>query len=132
MESARNAAVAVLPLLTLASLTVIVSLVRGDFHLAYVVNTSNRAMPTFLKVTALWGGQNGSILFWSWLMSAFAFGVMLRKWDRDRELMPYVIAVTMITQAFFIGLVLFFANPFAKYWELPSGDIVSAVLPPAG
>ncbi|MER3458108.1 MAG: cytochrome C biogenesis protein, partial [Chloroflexota bacterium] len=107
MESARNAAVAVLPLLTLASLTVIVSLVRGDFHLAYVVNTSNRAMPTFLKVTALWGGQNGSILFWSWLMSAFAFGVMLRKWDRDRELMPYVIAVTMITQAFFIGLVLF-------------------------
>ncbi|MER3545197.1 MAG: cytochrome C biogenesis protein [Chloroflexota bacterium] len=132
VESARNAAVAVLPLLTLASLTVIVSLVRGDFHLAYVVNTSNRAMPTFLKVTALWGGQNGSILFWSWLMSAFAFGVMLRKWDRDRELMPYVIAVTMITQAFFIGLVLFFANPFAKYWELPSGDIVSAVLPPAG
>ncbi len=132
VESARNAALAVLPLLTLASLTIIVSLVRGDFHLAYVVNTSNRAMPTFLKVTALWGGQNGSILFWSWLMSAFAFGVMLRKWDRDRELMPYVIAVTMITQAFFIGLVLFFANPFAKYWELPSGERVSAVLPPAG
>jgi cytochrome c-type biogenesis protein CcmF len=132
VESARNAALAVFPLLTVACITTIISLVRSDFSLAYVVNTSSRAMPTFLKVTALWGGQNGSILFWSWLMSAFAFGVLLRKWSRDRELMPYVIAVAMVTQAFFIGLVLFFANPFAKWWELPSGEIVSAILSPAG
>lgn len=132
VESARNAAAAVWPLLTLAALSLIASLVRGDFHMAYVADTSSRAMPTFLKVTALWGGQNGSLLFWSWLMSAFAFGVMLRKWSRDRALMPYVIAVTMITQAFFIGLVLFFANPFARLWQTASGDVVQAVLAPAG
>ena len=50
-------------------------------------------MPTYLKVTALWGGQAGSLVFWSWLMSAFASAVSLRNWDRDREFLPWVIVV---------------------------------------
>jgi cytochrome c-type biogenesis protein CcmF len=54
--------------------------------------TSN-SMPLYLKVTALWGGQAGSLIFWSWLMAAFASAVTLRKWDRDREFLPWVIVV---------------------------------------
>ena len=62
-------------------------------------------MPTYLKVTAWWGGQAGSLFFWSWLMSAFASLVTLRKWDRDREFLPWVIVVRSVTMAFFLGLV---------------------------
>ncbi len=72
-------------------------------------------MPTYLKITAWWGGQAGSLVFWSWLMSAFASLVTLRKWDRDREFLPWVIVVTSLTTAFFLGLVVFYENPFARF-----------------
>ena len=78
-------------------------------------------MPTYLKVTAWWGGQAGSLLFWSWLMSAFASLVTLRKWDRDREFLPWVIVVACITMAFFIGMNVFFENPFAQLYQTFDG-----------
>jgi cytochrome c-type biogenesis protein CcmF len=114
INSARRAALVVFPLLTLAALTIEYALVTGDFGLSYVANVSSRDMPTLLKITALWGGQEGSILFWSWLMAAFAFIVMLRRWDQDRDMLPHVIVVTMGTLVFFIGLGLFAANPFKR------------------
>jgi cytochrome c-type biogenesis protein CcmF len=89
-------------------------------------------MPTYLKVTALWGGQAGSLVFWSWLMSAFATAAGLRRWDRDRELLPWVIVVTMVTLAFFISLVVFFENPFQRLWQTLDGVQVSALFQPKG
>jgi cytochrome c-type biogenesis protein CcmF len=114
IESARRAALIVWPLLTLAVLTIEYALLTGDFNLNYVANVSSRDMSPLLKITALWGSQDGSILFWSWLMSTFTFVVMLRRWDRDRDLLPHVIVVTMGTLAFFISLNLLAANPFRR------------------
>ena len=132
LASAHNAALLTWPLITLASLCLIYLLVTEQYEIEYVAHVSSRAMPTYLKVTALWGGQAGSLLFWGWLMASFAGLAMLRKWDRDRVLMPYVIAVTMITLGFFLGLVVFVENPFARIWQLPSGENVIAMLQPAG
>ena len=75
-------------LLTLASLIVVYLLVTLDFSVHYVWDVSSRAMSPFLRVTALWGGQPGSLLFWAWLMSGFIAAVLLRKWRENRELMP--------------------------------------------
>src|SRR5574341_1849582 len=113
-ESARNASLLVFPLLTIPVLVLVYSLYAFDFSLAYVYDVSSRAMSTFLRVTALWGGQQGSVLFWAWIMSGFVLIVLLRKWEKDRELMPFVIAVAMLTTAFFVGVVVFITNPFAR------------------
>jgi cytochrome c-type biogenesis protein CcmF len=86
----------------------------------------------YLKVTALWGGQEGSLLFWSWLMSAFTTAVTLRKWDRDREFLPWVIVVSLVTLVFFLFLIIAFENPFTRYWVLPNGSIAAAMFQPAG
>ncbi len=131
VESARNAALLVWPLLTLAVLLLIGMLVRGDFHVSYVWTVTDRAMPTYLKVTALWGSQAGSLLFWSWLMSTFAAGMMLRNWQRERAIMPWTIAAAMGTLAFFIVLVTFWENPFAAYWQTPDGELVAALFAPS-
>lgn len=120
VDSARRAAIVVWPLLSLAVLTIEYALLTDDFNLNYVANVSSREMPTLLKITALWGGQDGSILFWAWLMATFAFFVMLRRWDRDRELLPHVIVVTMGTLAFFIALGLFASNPFKRLAFTPA------------
>src|SRR5512133_675699 len=133
VESARNATLAVFALLTISVLAVVYSLYTLDFSQAYVADVSSQAMSPFLRITALWGGQQGSVLFWAWLMAGFVAGVALRKWEADRELMPYVIFVAMLTTTFFIGVVLFITNPFAKMWIVPGAqDLVNAIFQPAG
>ncbi|HSL45767.1 MAG TPA: cytochrome c biogenesis protein CcsA, partial [Anaerolineales bacterium] len=121
VESARRAMLLTWPLLTLASLVLIYLLVNDHYEVQFVYEVTSRSMPTYLKVTAWWGGQSGSLLFWSWLMAAFASLVTLRKWDRDREFLPWVIVVAGITMAFFLGMNVFFENPFAQLYQTIEG-----------
>ena len=121
VESARRAMLLTWPLLTLASVILIYLLVNDHYEVQFVYEVTSRSMPMYLKITAWWGGQAGSLLFWSWLMAAFASLVTLRKWDRDREFLPWVIVVACITIAFFIGMNVFFENPFAQFYQTLAG-----------
>jgi len=112
IESARRAMLLTFPLITISVLILIYLIVNDHYEIEYVWSVSNREMPLYLKITALWGGQAGSLVFWSWLMSAFASAVTLRKWDRDKEFLPWVIVVSSVTLAFFLGMSVFFENPF--------------------
>ncbi len=132
VESSRLAMQLTFPLISLAALSLIYLLVTDQYHVAFVYEVTSRSMPMYLKITSLWGGQSGSLVFWAWLMSAFATAVTLRKWDRDREFLPWVVVVSSVTLAFFVGLVIFYENPFGKYWQTFSGDIVTAMFQPAG
>jgi cytochrome c-type biogenesis protein CcmF len=132
IDSARNAMLLTWPLVTIAALSIIYLLVSNHYEISYVANVTSRSMPLYLKVTALWGGQAGSLVFWSWLMSAFASAVTLRKWKRDREFLPWVIVVSLVTLAFFLSLSIFFENPFARLWQTASGEVKTGLLQPAG
>lgn len=121
VESSRLAMQLTFPLLTLASLIMIYLLVNNQYNVSFVYQVSSRSMPTYLKVTAFWGGQAGSLLFWGWLLAFFLTAVTLRKWDRDREFLPWVVLVGAITLAFFVGLNVFYENPFARFWQTFSG-----------
>ena len=121
VESARRAMLLTWPLLTLTAGVLIYLLTHNHYEVQFVYEVTSRSMPSYLKVTAWWGGQAGSLLFWSWLMSAFASLVTLRKWDRDREFLPWVIVVACVTMAFFIGMNVFFENPFAQLYQTMDG-----------
>src|SRR6185503_3173170 len=131
VESARRAMLLTWPLLTLTAGLLIYLLINNHFEVQFVYEVTSRSMPTYLKITAWWGGQAGSLLFWSWLMSAFASLVTLRKWDRDREFLPWVIVVCSITVAFFLTLSVLFENPFARYWQTLNGELVVSMFAPA-
>jgi len=131
VESARRAMLLTWPLLTLTAGILIYLLVNNHYEVQFVYEVTSRSMPTYLKVTAWWGGQAGSLLFWSWLMSAFASLVTLRKWDRDREFLPWVIVVASVTLAFFIGMNVFFENPFAQLFQSFDGNIAAHTFQPA-
>jgi cytochrome c-type biogenesis protein CcmF len=112
VASARNAALGVMVFITLSVIILEYLLITTDYQVKYVYNTTNNVAPLFFRITALWGSQAGSLLFWAWLMSIFAALVMVRKWGKMRTLMPYVISITQINMVFFLGLVVFVANPF--------------------
>jgi len=135
IASARNAALLTFPLLLLAAGALLAGLISQQYQIAYVWQVSNPSTPLFFRITALWGSQQGSLLFWCLLMSLFAFIALLVNWRSYARLMPYVIAYTMITLAFFVGLSLFLENPFARYWIVPdasspNGLVVSTVFIP--
>ena len=132
VESARHAALVIAPLLTVACIVIIISNLTNNFNLEYTYRVSNRATPTILKITALWGGQNGSVLFFTWLLSTFLFVLFVKQWRGNRDLQPWVIAVALGVQLFFVFLVIFFANPFARLWVDAGGEVAAAVFQPAG
>jgi len=83
VESARRAMLLTFPLISLSAAVLIYLLINNHFEVAFVYEVTSRSMPTYLKVTAWWGGQAGSLVFWSWLLAVFTSAVTLRKWDRD-------------------------------------------------
>jgi cytochrome c-type biogenesis protein CcmF len=132
VDSARNAMLLTFPLVSITALCIIILLVNGNYEVEYVYSVTSNSMPFYLRVTALWGGQAGSLVFWIWLMSAFASAVTLRNWKRDREFLPWVIVVSLVTLAFFLFMVIFVENPFERLWQTATGNIVKAMFQPVG
>jgi cytochrome c-type biogenesis protein CcmF len=110
--SGQRAVYAVWTLMTLAAGTLVFALMTGDFRFAYVAEHSNRTLPTLYKFAAWWGGQEGSLLFWSWLLSTYCMVVVFTNRGKHRNMMPYVIGVLSTVQTFFLVLNNFIANPF--------------------
>jgi len=110
--SAQRSVYAVWALITLAAGILVHAIMTGDFRYAYVAEHSNRAMPILYKFAAWWGGQEGSLLFWSWLLSNYVAVVTFTNRRKHRDMMPYVTAVLLGVQSFFLLLNNFIANPF--------------------
>jgi cytochrome c-type biogenesis protein CcmF len=110
--SAERAVYCIWALLSTAAGILVYGLMAGDFRLAYVAAHSNRAMPTIYKFTSWWGGQEGSLLFWSWLLATYSMVVVYQNRRKFRDMMPYVTAILMTTQTFFLILIAFVARPF--------------------
>jgi cytochrome c-type biogenesis protein CcmF len=130
-RSAERATLSFFVMVTLAVAALEYLIFTNDFHNAYVAEHSNRDLFTFYKVAALWAGQEGSLLFWTWLLSIYSALAVLLNRKKNRQLMPYVVAVLMGTGAFFSSLVLFVANPFQEL-SLASAAGTQPFTPPDG
>jgi cytochrome c-type biogenesis protein CcmF len=112
VTSARNALWGVSALAASCSGLLVYCLLAGRYHLKYVYQYSNSTMPSFYKVAALWGGQEGSLLFWLLILCAYASLVMWSNRNRNEELLPYIITTLLTIGGFFLLLLVFEANPF--------------------
>ncbi len=130
VDSARLAVMVTFPLLTSVVLLMVVLLVTGRFEFAYVYRVASLSMPVYLNITALWGGQSGSLLLWSWLLSGAAAIAVHQAWKGEKSFTPWVTVVCMVTLAFFLLIVTFVDNPFARIWALSNGQVVQALIRP--
>jgi cytochrome c-type biogenesis protein CcmF len=112
IKSARQSGIATCVLIFLATLTLEFLLFTDNFSTAYVVQHSNRDLSTFYKIAALWAGQEGSLLFWSTLLSVYILSVLMAYRHKNGELMPYVGVILAGVQIFFLMLNNFVENPF--------------------
>ncbi|HVS87202.1 MAG TPA: heme lyase CcmF/NrfE family subunit [Candidatus Acidoferrum sp.] len=112
IKSARQAGIATCALIFLATGSLVYLFFSDNFTVAYVVAHSNRDLATFYKIAALWSGQEGSLLFWSFLLAIYVFSVLITYRNKNGELMPYVGVVMASVQIFFLTLNNFVASPF--------------------
>jgi cytochrome c-type biogenesis protein CcmF len=124
--SGQRAVYSVWALLTVASGLLIYSLLTGDFRLAYVAAHTDSSMSKIYKFTAWWGGQEGSLLLWSWLLSTYSAVVVFMNRRKFRDMMPWVTAVLMTTETFFLILISFVLSPFGVL-EAGRGNVVEGV-----
>ena len=73
---------------------------------------SSTTLPTIYKITSLWGGQQGSLLLWTLLLSTFTSIVAFQNRRRNPEIAPYALAVMAIVAVFFLGMLNFVTRPF--------------------
>ncbi|MGD8869892.1 MAG: heme lyase CcmF/NrfE family subunit [Gemmatimonadales bacterium] len=89
-------------------------LITSDFNIAYVANYSNRDLNIFYKAAALWGGQAGSLLFWTWIVTMYGAILAFMNRHRPGKLTPYALGVLSITTFFFLVVNKFGSNPFME------------------
>src|SRR5436305_6967015 len=111
-ETARRAGIATFALVFLAALLLVVAAFENNFSIAYIFHHSNRDLPAPYKFAVLWSGQEGSLLFWALLLSAY--GVVLRlRYKTDVRLFAHASVVIAAVQVFFLLLLVLAARPFA-------------------
>jgi cytochrome c-type biogenesis protein CcmF len=112
VASAERAVFAVWGLVVIASGILVYSLMSGDFRMAYVAMHSNKSMPFYYKFASWWGGQEGSLLFWTFLLTTYSAIVVWTSRKKFRDMMPWIVAVLMTTAAFFLLLITVPMSPF--------------------
>ena len=121
IESAIAAFYSIAAIMTVASGVLIYAFVAGDYSIRYVRRYSDSVQPLFYKITSYWGGLDGSVMFWVFLLSLFGAVAVKVNRDSHRELIPYVVAVIAAVEMFFLFLMVIHNNPFATYLtELPT------------
>ncbi len=113
LDSAHRATLAVWGALMAAAIVLWSLFLTNDFSVNYVWAHSTRAQPWAYKISALWGGQAGSLLLWAWILAAYGLAVAVSGRRTNNALSPTACAVINVVSVFFIGLVAFAASPFA-------------------
>lgn len=120
IASGSRAAWAVCGCVVIASVVLLHALVTRDFNVEYVASYSSTSLPLRYTIAAFWGGQKGSLLFWTLIHCLFTAVVLYQNRGRHAALMPYVIATLMAIAVFFLGLLCFITPPFERLSFVPS------------
>src|SRR5499433_414777 len=115
IESGVGAFYLIAALMTVASAVMINAFLTNDYTIKYVEHYSDSVQPLFYKITSYWGGLDGSIMFWVFLLSVFGSIAVYVNRERHRELIPYVVATIAVVQMFFLYLMVVHKNPFTTY-----------------
>ncbi|MFB6226742.1 MAG: heme lyase CcmF/NrfE family subunit [bacterium] len=120
------------PLLIGTACTIMITaFVNSWMNFEYVATNSSKDLSFLYKITGLWSGQSGSLLFWSMILSVYGLLIFIQTHNEDPSLfVTGTLTALGIIQAFFLFLINWVTYPFTRLWKLPDGSIVSAATRP--
>ncbi len=116
----RRALVAAAAFVGLAAVALVSALLAHDFSFEYVASYSSTSLSRGYTLAALWGGMEGSLLFWTALLMLFSVVALSRARSLDESLVSWAGAVLAGVSVFFLGLLVFPASPFTQLADVPS------------
>src|SRR5713226_8412762 len=122
IESGTGAFYLAAALMTAGSVVMLNAFLTNDYTIKYVAHYSDSVQPLFYKITSYWGGLDGSIMFWVFLLSVFGTIAVYVNRERHRELIPYVVATISTVQMFFLYLMVVHKNPFTTFLTAAPAD----------
>ena len=128
-ESARLAAYVLALTLLVATLSLVQSFIARDFSLAYVAAHSNLAMPNIYTWVAFYAGNEGSLLYIAFALSAMAAAAIRWAPAATRPTLAWTVAILMFIEVFFLAVMAFMANPFQRLpFPVPDGQGINPLL----
>src|SRR6266567_7561143 len=122
VQSGRNASLAVTGLVVVAAVVLVYSFVTRDFSVRYVAEHSSREMTIPLTIASFYSGQEGSLLYWATTLSIYLGVVVIQNRRKNLLLMPYVTAILLTVEAFFLLVLNLVSNPFTRLpFTAPNG-----------
>jgi len=120
VTSGRRGLYATTALIVLASLGLWTALLTHDFSLKYVASNTSANMPKVYVFAAFWGGQAGSLLFWTLILALFSAAAIWSARTKARDLAPWACGTLAMILVFFIAVVCFKANPYDRLSFVPA------------
>ncbi len=119
IDSAYRAHLATFIMVLLSYFSLSIGFLTSDFTVKFIANNSSTDLPIFYKLTAVWGGLEGSLLLWQLLLSGFTAALVLFYKKQHKEIMPFVVTVLSLTSLFLLFMLIGWSSPFAKMLPAP-------------
>jgi cytochrome c-type biogenesis protein CcmF len=104
-----------------------------DFTIRYVASNSNLLLPWYYKVSAIWGGHEGSLLLWMLMLTGWMVAVVLLSGSLPRAFRARVLAVMGMVTLGFLAFTVFTSNPFDRILPtVPDGNDLNPLLQDPG
>lgn len=122
MASARSFASAFFVFVTIAFVCLVWSFLRDDFSVSYVANQSNTLLPVYYKISAVWGGHEGSLLLWILMLAGWTLAVAIFSRSLPLDMQARVLAVLGFVGIGFSLFILLTSNPFDRLLPIPPSE----------
>ncbi len=129
VDSGRKASYVLVVVLLVSTLSLVQSFIARDFSLQYVAEHSNLAMPNIFTWVAFYAGNEGSLLYIAFALSVMAALAIWLAPASARPTLAWTTAILMLIEVFFLAVMGFMANPFAKLpFPVPDGQGINPLL----
>lgn len=122
MQSARSLSAGFFVFVLFAFLCLVYSFVHDDFSVSYVASNSNSLLPVYYKISAVWGGHEGSLLLWILMLAGWTLAVAVFSRSLPLDMQARVLAVMGFVAIGFLSFILFTSNPFERILPIPPAD----------
>lgn len=122
MHSARSFASAFFVFVSIAFICLVWSFLNDDFSVSYVANQSNTLLPVYYKVSAVWGGHEGSLLLWIWMLAGWTLAVAIFSRSLPLDMQARVLAIMGFVGVGFSSFILLTSNPFTRLLPIPPSE----------
>jgi len=114
MSTARPLVFGQFVFVAFAFVCLVYSFLINDFSVLYVAEHSNSQLPSYYRFAALWGGHEGSLLLWAFILTIWTTAVASFSKHLPDEMVARVLGVMGLISVGFLLFMLFTSNPFDR------------------